>query len=365
MTLDEFLISPAVELPKQRKDDLTFHAFLHKIFLEYTKAVSGLGDDDVVCRNVKSALPEIKSAMRYLEKSVLKYLQGFPHAAYDQLEKATGKLDPSLQSLKLQVGDSASIRVFERLYRIRLAKLAEFKRRDLFHVPFELRHCVSTQRYSISGLPSLYLAGSLWCCWEELQRPDFHEIQMARFRYSSPMTLLDFGFRPSVLNRLRPTYIGDALLTSYLVCWPLLAACSIRVLYPGMPFIPEYIVPQLLLQWVRNEASLDGLRYFSTKINQDGHSPWAAMNYVFPVQEQSDKGFCPKLKDKFCLSAPCAWSIVTRSNFVDVAMRPDPWQIPVNEDRSISYFNTEFFECEQKLEGLTCDRVDVSKTQFA
>jgi hypothetical protein len=35
---------------------------------------------------------------------------------------------------------------YERLYRVRIGRLDKFERGDLFHVPFELRHRVSTQR---------------------------------------------------------------------------------------------------------------------------------------------------------------------------------------------------------------------------
>ena len=116
-------------------------------------------------------------------------------------------------------------------------------------------------------------------CWEEMQKADFHTLQVSRFRYSKAASVLDFGFRPKVVSQLgQGTLFKADWLTSYVLCWPLLAACSVRVLHTGMPFIPEYIVPQLLLQWLRNESGLDGLRYFSTKVEQYSHSPWAAMN---------------------------------------------------------------------------------------
>ncbi|MFW1494652.1 hypothetical protein ACEV9S_24505, partial [Vibrio parahaemolyticus] len=48
--------------------------------------------------------------------------------------------------------------------------------------------------------------------------------------------------------------------------WPLIAACSIRVKNPSDNFKPEYIIPQLLLQWARDYKSIDGIRYTSTHI---------------------------------------------------------------------------------------------------
>lgn len=34
------------------------------------------------------------------------------------------------------------------------------------------------------------------------------------------------------------------------------------------PFVPEFIIPQLLLQWVAQEEQIDGIRYFSVRLLQ-------------------------------------------------------------------------------------------------
>ena len=363
MNLAELLTSSTAALPKNRADNRpnsdSFNEFLRWVFDEYLRAINQLEDLPLASRKVKIARPLIEALASGLCESVEQYLRGFPHAAYDSLKGALQGLDASLGPLKLGVGITPSHPGDERLYRIRVGKMAAFKRGDLFHVPFQDRHKVKSRRYSIPGLPSLYLSGSLWACWEEMQRPDFHTIQMSRFRFSAPSNILDFGFRPSTVPFLRDNnLIDEGQIVGYSICWPLIAACSILANYPDMPFVPEYIVPQLLLQWVRNESNLDGIRYFSTRISQEEHSPWAAMNYVFPVQEQLPRGYCPKLQEKFCLTAPCAWSILTSSSFSGPSFEPDDWKIPVNEDFPVKYFNTDFYKCERKLEGLDCKNID-------
>jgi hypothetical protein len=364
MKLDDLFFLPAVSLPITRPDGSPLDAFLKDVFGKYMSALDDLTDANSISDQVKRSQKTIREVADDLVKAVESYLRGFPHDGYTHVRSAVTKLGGSLNLLKLRVGDTASIRAFERLYRIRQVERAGYldslERKALFHMPFELRHKVSSNRYSISGLPSLYLGGSLWVCWEELQRPDFHSLQVARFRYAQPIDLLDFGFRPNIIGQLRRSgsnLFNDATITSYLTCWPLIAACSVRVFYPGMPFKPEYIVPQLLLQYLLNETSLDGLRYFSTRIDQNEHSPWAAMNYVFPVQEQVANGFCPRLREKFCLTAPAPWAMLENVVLVDVPMDLAPWGIRVTEDRSVPYYNTEFFKCEHKLEGLECIKI--------
>jgi len=360
MDLLDFLATEIASLPKKRPNDEPFDSFLHRIFSEYVEAVNQLSDTGPISTAARNSRPIIEAVCKKLEKATEEYLRGFPHAAYKHVKSGIKKLGTAFNQLQLGSGYSGSMREFERLYRMRIGKLDRFSRADLFHVPFESRHKVTTKRYSISGLPSLYLGGSLWVCWEEMQRPDFHTIQLARFRYSQPVTLLDFGFRPRVIALLRKTgsnLFDDAWISGYLTCWPLLAACSVRVLHPGMPFVPEYIVPQLLLQYLRNETELDGLRYFSTHVDQYEASPWAAMNYVFPVQEQAASGYCPKLRDKLVLSTPAAWSILEKSDIATIPMEAESWGVPVTDDQTVPYFKTEFFNCERKLEGLPVSRL--------
>jgi hypothetical protein len=360
MTMDlyELFSLPDVALPKNRTENAPFDRYLGGLFSEYINSLAKLNASDPLSEAVRMSLPQIESLAVGVRESVCEYLKGFPHAAYDKLKQAIAGCEGALSSLMIQVGTNSGMREFERLYRIRIGKLESFSRGDLFHVPFELRNRVSSQRFSIPGLPSLYLSGSLWACWEEMKRPDFHTFQASRFRYHQPASILDFGFRPEYLATLRDSkLLGLEVLSSYAICWPLIAACSIRVYAPEMPFIPEYIVPQLLLQWLGNETALDGLRYFSTRIRQDRYDAWAAMNYVFPVKEQAATGYCPKLQGKFYLSAPCAWSILTSAMFVDIPFSPQPWSIAVNEDRFVAYSDTDFYKCEHKLEGLPCKDV--------
>ncbi|MFH4351795.1 hypothetical protein WAJ70_22165, partial [Acinetobacter baumannii] len=54
---------------------------------------------------------------------------------------------------------------------------------------------------------------------------------------------------------------------SYLIIWPLMAACSVRVKNTTNTFKPEYIIPQLLLQFIRYDEFFDGVSYFSTKVD--------------------------------------------------------------------------------------------------
>jgi hypothetical protein len=83
--------------------------------------------------------------------------------------------------------------------------------------------------------------------------------------------------------------------------WPIIAACSIKVSNDEDTFKPEYIIPQLLLQWVNNnQETVDGLIYNSTHIeNKKLTTEGEVFNVVVPVRENKDKGHCKYLMERF------------------------------------------------------------------
>lgn len=361
MDIIDFFDSDTLELPKSRTQG-SFENYLGNQFAAYLAVIDSLSGRDQITLGLKRHRGRIEQFCDGISESVKTYLDGFPHRAYDALKSAISLARPSVMHLATR----EVFEPFQYLYRIRCGTLAAFTRRDLFHVPFEKTHLVTTQRYSISGLPCLYLGGSVWLCWEELGRPDFHTMHLSRFRAEKKLRVLDFGWRPArmaaMIHANEDAALAGGELTQFALrqamCWPLIASCSIRVLNSRSPFVPEYIVPQLVLQWLRNESDWDGLRYFSTRIKQYTDDPSAEVNYVFPVRQRSEQGCCQVLAETFALSEPAAWSIVRSSDIVKDPLRQPPrWHIELADGVSIPYHRTDFWDCEGKINAYPCAKI--------
>jgi hypothetical protein len=362
MDIRDLMNSAAADLPRGRDAKLSLTEQLKVMFRKYRALLDELDTSNQIGKSVKASRKDVDSACRQITKAIGAYLDGFPHKAYRSLKTALARLEPHLEGLR------APLQSIGPLYRVRQVKtLEELERKDIFHVPFEKRHMVASARYSISGWPSLYLGGSLWVCWEELGRPPFHTLALSSFCASRRLSVLDFGYRPQIaidLFRPRnpddPTFFTDEWMAAFIVCWPLLATCSLRPLEPGATFVPEYIVPQLLLQWLRNEAEeIDGLRYFSTRIGQHLTIPAAAINYVFPVQKQGNDGLCSSLTRTFALNCPISWSVL--ESITPRAMSPlrterEFWP---TKDFQMKYDDTAFASLEHKLNSLPHDVIPV------
>jgi hypothetical protein len=225
------------------------------------------------------------------------YYAGDPSRAFAELARALREVNvSSFLNKELELLANTD------LYRIRTCnRNYALSKHELFHIPFQLRSRVNTQRFSIPGLPSLYVANSIYVAWEELKRPPQSEIQACRLVNKNTMRMLDLTTDIYARNQhfIDNTSHGWEPLYRVMV-WPLVAACSFKVQNPDDPFKPEYVIPQLLLQWV-NKENVIGIKYSSTHIdlNTTGHEG-SFYNIVFPVRTfDKEEGHCPWLSQSF------------------------------------------------------------------
>ncbi|WP_026464694.1 hypothetical protein [Adhaeribacter aquaticus] len=211
-----------------------------------------------------------------------------------------------------------SIPAKQNFYRARPNGEKPFERLELFHHNFENRHLVSTNRYSIPGVPALYLGSDPVICNMELNTPGFDNLSFSRLENNIPLNVLNIQrVEDAVFSVLRPNYNflnkGNDIVAAYCaeyICnyissFPLIIACTCLVKKPEGNFKPEYIIPQLLLQNVLNESKIDGIKYPSTKVvYPEGCSVDLSYNYVFPVKTTKKVGLCDRLSQMFNITEP-------------------------------------------------------------
>jgi hypothetical protein len=312
------LSSELLQVPKTNNSSSKDYYQCVKEYLDtYITTIERLPDFDDVCRLIKVNIDEIKSLSQSILSAIEQYYLGYPSEAFKNLSIGIYKVEKYLHSF-YRLGLSERETAF---YRMRITKELGLKPKDMFHIPFKDRKKVKSYRFSIPGFPCLYLGGSLYVCWEELRRPeDPKEVQISRvdLKYND-IKMLDLSIRPPTLCSLIRkenwvAYTDDKranLLTgviNYLIIWPLILATSFKVKTdnPKDSFKPEYIIPQLLLQWVRLYNNFDGICYFSTRIDLNKY-PLADSyyrNYVFPVQTNRNEGHCSVLSQKFRITNP-------------------------------------------------------------
>jgi hypothetical protein len=363
ITLDKFLTTDELSLPKTRKaTDGSYQAFLEHCFSNYRVKIDLVNSTSRYLEQEISQQKYIAFELCEVLKNIVdEYLRGFPNKAYSILETFLNDHNALWKPL---ISPSTMNKQLEYLYRMRIGEGQILTKKDLFHIPFQLRSKVQTQRYSIPGLPCLYVGGSLYVCWEEMGRPVLAHTHIARIAtHGLGIKILDLGFTPHLLNIFANQHFEELsthnditdFIKSNILLWPLLVACSIRVLEPFNPFKVEYIIPQLVLQWITSEKSdIDGIRYFSTHIDYETTTTHFSSNYAFPAKTNADMGFCSHLMGKFQMTEPLSWEFA-RAVKPPSTSSPNAFsQIQVAKGVVKGYLDTEFELMECYLNIMQC-----------
>lgn len=311
------------KLPLTRGND-NFIGYLQEVFNAYLTALEGICSSTLEAVITSKDLEHVKNLCKKIIDSLKQYYKGFPSEAFKELYKGL------INNVSIHNHFKYMIKLpnFENevFYKMRKGTEQVFTSEEMFHIPLEHRGKAATNRYSIPGLPCVYLGSSPLTCWEELNKPDLNTIQTSLF-VSNSINYLDLSTPPVVfLNKLikkfndygtimKKRLFADELnepneVISYIIIWPLMAACSVRVKDIEDTFKPEYIISQLLLQFIRQDDFINGVSYFSTKI--DYYSAETASlyrNFAFPVRGEEVKGYCPYLRNHFINTNGVPWDL--------------------------------------------------------
>lgn len=326
-------------LPK-RWDNSDFYVALRKLFHHYALQLrTYLTEDDIKRLG-------INNMMDGLAETVKHYLNGFPAEAYTTFERVMR----ILVQTPLKVYEKSAMEEFEdshanhreKLFLFRAVKVPDnrlYHRSRVFHTPYNLRSKVSTCRYSIAGYPSLYLGTSLALCCreigllskEKMGLASGYKLDRSYRRTNINIRVIELAIKPQdflyqlttddreIKSQKKGRIIKQHIIENpvvreaYLLWYPLIASCSFIRADRNDPFAAEYIVPQLLMQWVRKEIKrfdhscryeLIGIRYFSCVSKKASEM---GFNYVFPTsgsQVSAALPFCRVLTKIFLFTSP-------------------------------------------------------------
>ena len=179
--------------------------------------------------------------------------------------------------------------------------------KELFHIPFSKQGKVKTQRYSMPGLPCLYLGKSLYGCWEELNRPPLYSCMFSKLTNTDTIKLWDFRIPQEIENSEK--------LSHFLTIVPLIIACSIKSANIEDDYKPEYIVPQIMLEILscgdeinkingKKPHNIVGIKYRSVLANNEfDFSASKCDNIVIPAI-RNDREYDDRLCELFRITKP-------------------------------------------------------------
>lgn len=361
MTNIDIINSEILNFPFNRKGK-DFYISICELFDQYIDLIKGFKDE--FGSNIQKNIGVIENEIKLIKEALDLYYKGKTSLAYQKVKEC---LELLTTNNLLEIGSISGD-----FYRIRIGNNLNYSRKDLFHIPFQIREKVATQRYSIPGLPCIYIADSLYTAWEEMNRPDFNNIHVSRFNFSSNELKLLFlntttqEIRKRCLNENK--IIKEQVLIKYLSYWPLLASCSFEVYKRDETFKPEYIIPQMVLQWVIESENIDGIQFKSNRIRFRNTNVGSFNNVAIPVVEIKEKGYCNYLCKKIRFTEPLSWSLLDISapinshnknegdlNVEDIRIAS---YIELIDGEKSDYFSTKFGIMESRLKKLAIGKLE-------
>ncbi|HAU5680091.1 TPA: hypothetical protein JD322_004371 [Citrobacter freundii] len=370
-------IRPPIEVGKNNDLISDFHSKCEK-FKDCLKEYL-TNNDKILAHRVRSRLKVIQSLQDGIINCLKCFLTGDIKSAYDCFELMLKPQFISRHIKNICIPLTEMCNSQRPLFRVRKSDRPLSTRKDIFHIPFNQRHLVRAQRYSVAGLPCLYLGTSLYICWREMDKPDFDKLYISSFitdKEDDKSLLLnlsaDFLYKTRLFlkrkNAPKPIEkYSTSTMLSYLALWPLILACNYLKKHNDASFIQEYIIPNLLMQWISrdiNNNNIIGIAYRSTKLpaNTDSRK---GINVVLPPKARYEdiKGydFCPVLSDKFKFTPPVSWQVLKtleyvplrqsfsdRENLSEELRRKKSWEIMGNIDDEILsiYKLSDFYKLE-------------------
>ena len=205
---------------------------------------------------------------------------------------------------------------YENYYRIRVINETNtfpLERKEMFHIPSHKNYLVGTERYSMPGHPCLYLASQSVLAYYECGKPEKFAISkfdipqceenyMKFIDFSEALLPLKYSFISWFINEKDKEKVRLYLL-KHICIYPLRAACSLVAEHAGSKFVEEYIMPQLLLQWVVNDEDIAGIRYESCK-SSDEVKRLGGHNLVLVTRHFDKEGYDEKLRANVKVGTP-------------------------------------------------------------
>ena len=268
---------------------------------------------------MKKLIAEVDKCQNVFGSIISAYLKGVHYIAIKSSKSFLEDMSP------------ISLSASARLYKARESHSNyQYNKDELFHIPYDKRDKIGNQRFSVSGMPCLYLATSSYVCWEELGRVEFGLCNFCGFSNQKTIPVYDFCLPAKV-----ETFADVKRICAIL-------ACSLSAKRDAL-FKEEYILPQCLLQalilrhhYYHLDQKLFAVRYLSVHVlNGDAdcfeinlnEQKWIdrLMNYVFPAASSGKSGYHQLLRDLFVQT-----DIVTM--FKETLLQPNKLMSGDNDD---------------------------------
>lgn len=267
-------------LPIEIEKDHDYYSKLCETLDNYFESINNL---DYLSQSTKLDLNE---NIEYIKNALVHYYSGVIDKAKQCVKDVVIKyLDTPIitrinESPAFYGFVSNSTEIEPTFFRARVGR-RKFIYSELLSIPNTMRELVSTQRFSIPGIPCLYLGSTSYCCWLEMDKPKDDEFNVSAVKIDGNKKILDLAFDLNTLktitmqvqanspkvDNLKRRYVNTV--EQMIVLWPLVCATSFVNKNRTDYFRSEYIISQIVMQVIGEIPEIYGVSYLSKKSGEN------------------------------------------------------------------------------------------------
>lgn len=354
--------------------DNQYYCTLKRIFEEYCAYIVGIKELDLQCKeNTKDNCTKIINCIEnYYNADIVeaqnniflilkKYLNSkFVVSKLDRNYAFRGIAPDELHESYVNPDTEIYNEMMEAEHYFFKARLTNnyLKREDMLHIPFDKRSIISTQRYSIPGVPCLYLASTSYGAWRELGKPEESNFNVAAYKIPKDLIILNLCQEPLFISgsaSMMKTSKDVKALEEFVEIFPLVMATSFTVAEKDRKFKSEYMVSQLVMQVVKR-CGIDGVAYLSKRVRDSLAYPCAVnLAILMPMDMKNNEKYW-KRSGEIELTQP-----VKFSRFLDEKKSKEK----LMRDQCKAYVNKIYFDHVQAKIDMFGDMVPYIETKFA
>lgn len=274
--MKEFINYLVNSFPIKRDNRKDYKQIVVDLYQEYKKILNQAQTSNTVPDNIKNYIWVAEHFMNEIEDTIDLVYKGLRSEAYSKFKNVMDwKEHGGGIFCTLKRNDSTTI--LPEFYRIRKFENKFGKTyEDMFHIPFNLRHIIKAQRFSVPGQPCLYLGTSINSCWEELGRPRMDSWMVSKVCLQWPIRFIDL----SIPSRTELENKFSMELWRCMLSHPLKIACMIPTVNNEDNYKPEYIISQFLTEYILEKnleitkgniryEEITAIMYTSTRLNNE------------------------------------------------------------------------------------------------
>lgn len=275
--------------PFEIDNDYEYYDDLLKKYRKFCTVLKAIGADETCIGIAEKYTNRILEAVRF-------YNNGKVSSAHQKIKNLVRECIDN-EMAKNSIGDSFAFHGNHKselqLFRARVSEnFVVYEPKDMLHLPKKKRSKTGNYRFSIPGIPSVYLGNSSYACWIELGCPSEHDFNVAPVVLDGTQQIFNLAVMTRDISHL------DNCDDNRVHCWLKLIifmiATSYKVKEENRTFKSEYIVSQSIMLACK-ELNLDGVAYYSKRV-QDEVFSMSAINIALFTEFDRNNEFATVCK---------------------------------------------------------------------